>query len=91
MYTYPSFPVRERGLKLRDECGFTDPKSVVPRAGTWIETAMFPRLPRQNDVVPRAGTWIETVESFAKVFKDAVVPRAGTWIETTRQYCNLEI
>ena len=36
--------------------------SVVPRAGTWIETVRELRLCQKRSVVPRAGTWIETLE-----------------------------
>ena len=59
---YPaSFPLRERGLKL-----FHDPINqidctVVPRAGTWIETQQVLRVPNLPEVVPLAGTWIETI------------------------------
>ena len=34
--------------------------SVVPRAGTWIETIPIDSLAEAINVVPRAGTWIET-------------------------------
>ena len=35
---FASFPVRERGLKLADIDVADMAFSVVPRAGTWIET-----------------------------------------------------
>ena len=34
--------------------------AVVPRAGTWIETAKDVEITEIGLVVPRAGTWIET-------------------------------
>ena len=37
--------------------------SVVPRAGTWIETALLAEQYDKDFVVPRAGTWIETSET----------------------------
>ena len=36
-------------------------RTVVPRAGTWIETRETTKSDRQLFVVPRAGTWIETL------------------------------
>ena len=38
---YPSFPVRERGLKLSIFTLLLTLLVVVPRAGTWIETTVF--------------------------------------------------
>ena len=35
--------------------------AVVPRAGTWIETAKMSYAFYPTWVVPRAGTWIETI------------------------------
>ena len=35
--TNPSFPTRERGLKLQDMDLLELPVDVVPHAGTWIE------------------------------------------------------
>ena len=58
------------------------PISVVPYAGTWIETENTGIRPNNGRVVPYAGTWIETtIEDFMKKFIE-VVPYAGTWIET---------
>ena len=58
-----SFPVRERGLKRNEVISVFDQKFVVPRAGTWIETAVFLIDPSDRYVVPRAGTWIETYKN----------------------------
>ena len=55
-----SFPLRERGLKrciVRPGAG---PDSVVPLAGTWIETQRSHVPAARYRVVPLAGTWIET-------------------------------
>ena len=55
-----SFPVRERGLKLIGCAIPSTSVSVVPRAGTWIETDEVIDMCAGSGVVPRAGTWIET-------------------------------
>ena len=55
---------------------------VVPRAGTWIETAKERAKEASDAVVPRAGTWIETAGTAHSLLMIGVVPRAGTWIET---------
>ena len=61
--------------------------SVVPRAGTWIETLRLSNPISDDECrslqsVPRAGTWIETMPCHGKSRGKSVVPRAGTWIET---------
>ena len=55
-----SFPLRERGLKRVDTAGTATHCSVVPLAGTWIETLSVVLIASATSVVPLAGTWIET-------------------------------
>ena len=77
-----SFPLRERGLKLKSMSSVSPSNIVVPLAGTWIET--FSHSPEQvaAGVVPLAGTWIETESGGKQDRTGRVVPLAGTWIET---------
>ena len=55
----PSFPTRERGLKLDDIENDENVQTVVPHAGTWIEMSTYPHVISYFSVVPHAGTWIE--------------------------------
>ena len=57
-----SFPLRERGLKLLYQDHASLPVTVVPLAGTWIETHTHAFLITPVPVVPLAGTWIETIK-----------------------------
>ena len=56
--------------------------SVVPLAGTWIETRYYKTACCISAVVPLAGTWIETMCLIHGEAEECVVPLAGTWIET---------
>ena len=57
--------------------------SVVPLAGTWIETLhKITPYKYSRQVVPLAGTWIETALHSGQKKDRGVVPLAGTWIET---------
>ena len=82
MHFLLSFPVRERGLKPRVYTQNCSVYTVVPCAGTWIETSFFCRFLIIYKVVPCAGTWIETCMYRSHPHNDGVVPCAGTWIET---------
>ena len=55
----PSFPTRERGLKLVYILICCTGIAVVPHAGTWIEITRIPLRSQRPSVVPHAGTWIE--------------------------------
>ena len=77
-----SFPLRERGLKHIVVVEIGHEHSVVPLAGTWIETPFFFIVILVPFVVPLAGTWIETPTDSNKNRWISVVPLAGTWIET---------
>ena len=41
--------------------------TVVPRAGTWIETDQNLLEVKNYTVVPRAGTWIETYRAIEEL------------------------
>ena len=79
---FVSFPLRERGLKLRKTVSIHPIRVVVPLAGTWIETDFLCGFLEIFRVVPLAGTWIETHCVRFALHVAHVVPLAGTWIET---------
>ena len=57
---------------------------VAPRVGAWIETALSPKIARNNfSVAPRVGAWIETRANVSIRRVLGVAPRVGAWIETT--------
>ena len=58
-YIIPSFPTRERGLKLLMHWPERYRRMVVPHAGTWIEIIFPISFAPVFLVVPHAGTWIE--------------------------------
>ena len=55
-----SLPMRERGLKLVDFCGYEYKAAVAPHAGAWIETVEDLISSARPAVAPHAGAWIET-------------------------------
>ena len=59
--------------------------TVVPLAGTWIETMDAWIAGLRKSVVPLAGTWIETSCNHLLCALCFVVPLAGTWIETRKK------
>ena len=85
-----SFPVRERGLKLKLVYVNRMLKFVVPRAGTWIETIrpIAGASAYWSFPVRERGLKQNSINRFLKNL--IVVPRAGTWIET-RIYSSLHI
>ena len=66
-------------------------QTVVPRAGTWIETDDNVWTCGRSAVVPRAGTWIETSRIPPSYSADSVVPLVETCIETRNEEVRLGV
>jgi len=82
-------------LKHLNEAVRVKRKLVAPRAGAWIETALFITQCRIMHVAPRAGAWIETCLTSVKCLKGLPSPPArgrglkrGSWgLDVTLPSC----
>ena len=76
--------MRERGLKQEIVNPPKPNESVVPRAGTWIETIYIVFLNRIKHLsFPVRERGLKRIYTYMQKIAAAVVPRAGTWIETS--------
>ena len=80
--SWPSFPTRERGLKLQGLCGKEVAFLSFPTRERGLKLFEKSDFFKEGGVVPYAGTWIETKRNVAADPLMNVVPYAGTWIET---------
>ena len=61
--------------------------TVVPRAGTWIETEdKYPSVTMDLMSFPVRERGLKPDRSGGSLSVPLVVPRAGTWIETANAY-----
>ena len=81
--TNESFPLRERGLKLRHVWHILHATPVVPLAGTWIET--LTNISQRTTTIlsfPLRERGLKHLDPVVDLPDPVVVPLAGTWIET---------
>ena len=89
MELFASPPMRGRGLKSRTGIHATEPNSVAPYAGAWIEIRMLEASGKTLIVSPpMRGRGLKLRLSCIIVGNDfGVAPYAGAWIEIDR-HCN---
>ena len=76
-----SHPSRVRGLKFFPIRKHSNPISVAPFAGAWIEILTAVHSLDYSIVAPFAGAWIEIFPFEVVIVIEKVAPFAGAWIE----------
>ena len=76
-----SLPSWERGLKSQSPSLLTNPTTVAPLVGAWIEILVILYTHFGKIVAPLVGAWIEISKRFINTAVASVAPLVGAWIE----------
>ena len=79
-----SLPLRECGLKYRNQPGDYLRAFVTPLAGVWVEIIYLHQFLKREGVTPLAGVWVEIINVKFASNHALVTPLAGVWVEIYR-------